>query len=386
MKEMNPLAVNDSIADLEVKVRAGERLTPEDGMRLYATADTTALYRAANLVRERKNGRRAYYVVNMHLNYSNICVDECMFCAFAKKRDEPGAYEMSLQEIYERAGFLKDSGNAEVHIVGGLHPDYPYQYYLEMIRGIDARYPNLHIKAFTAVEIDYLAKLAGVTHERVLADLKAAGMDSMPGGGAEVLTERVRRKLCPDKISADEWIDIHRMAHQMGLRSNATMLFGHIETHAERIEHMMRLRGLQDETGGFMAFIPLRFHPDHTRLKKMPMADADEVLRNIAVSRLMLDNFDHIKAYWIQVGLETARDALQCGADDFDGTVLDERITHFAGARTPKGVQEEDIWRLIREAGCVPVRRDSWYKEVEVITEGGAQPPDRGRQEVAREA
>jgi aminodeoxyfutalosine synthase len=359
--------VSTSIADLEEKVRKGQRLTPEEGVRLYQTDDTETLYRAANFVREQKNGRKAYYVVNMHLNYSNVCVDTCMFCAFGKKEGEKGAYEMDLAEVFQRASFLKDSGNAEVHIVGGLHPHLPYDYYVDMIKGIRERCPDIHIKAFTAVEIDFLAKMADKTWEQVLLDLKAVGMDSMPGGGAEVLTDRVRRKLCPDKISADEWLDVHRTAHRLGFRSNATMLFGHIETVAERIEHFVRLRQLQDETGGFMAFIPLRFHPDNTALKKLPMAGRDEVLRNIAVARLMLDNFDHIKAYWIQVGLETARDALNCGADDFDGTVLDERITHFAGAKTPVGVQQEEIWRLIREAGCVPVRRDSWYNEVEVI-------------------
>ncbi|MBM3462292.1 MAG: aminofutalosine synthase MqnE [Armatimonadetes bacterium] len=358
----------DSVADLEVKVRAGERLTRDEGLRLYRTADVESLYRAANFVREKKNGRRAYYNVNMHLNYSNICTDSCMFCAFGKKRGDEGAYEMSLEEIYQRAGYLKDSGAAEVHIVGGLHPDYPYEYYLEMIRGIDQRYPNIHIKAFTAVEIDLLAKLSGKSWREVLQDLKAAGMDSMPGGGAEVLSDRVFRKLCPDKTQPDEWLAIHKTAHEVGFRSNATMLFGHVEKIEERVDHLLRLRALQDETGGFMAFIPLRFHPENTALQKLPMVGADEVLRNIAVGRLMLDNFDHIKAYWIQVGLETARDALNCGADDFDGTVLDERITHFAGARTPIGVQQQDIWRLIREAGCVPVRRDSCYNEVEVIT------------------
>jgi aminodeoxyfutalosine synthase len=356
-----------SIHDIEQKVMAGQRLTAEDGLRLYETDDTATLQRLANHVREQKHGRKAFYNVNMHINYSNICAVECMFCAFGKKAGEPGAYEMSLDEIFGRAGVLKDSGPAEVHIVGGLHPDYPYQYYLDMVAGIDRRYPNIHVKAFTAVEIAYLADLAKKSWRQVLEDLKAAGMDSMPGGGAEILTDRVRQKTCPDKITAAEWLEIHKLAHQIGFRTNATMLFGHIERLDERIEHMVRLRSLQDETGGFMAFIPLRFHPDHTRLKKLPMVGPEEVLRNIAVARLMLDNFDHIKAYWIQVGLETARDALNWGADDFDGTVVDERITHMAGAKTPVGVREENIWDLIREAGCVPVRRDSTYNEVQVI-------------------
>jgi aminodeoxyfutalosine synthase len=373
---MTPVQSPDSIADLEEKARAGQRLSAEEGVRLYQTSDLATLHRAADSVRQRRHGRKAFYVVNMHLNYSNVCVDSCMFCAFAKKDDQAGAYEMDLDEVFERARILADVPGAEVHIVGGLHPRYPYRYYVDMIRGLSERYPNLHIKCFTAVEIDHLARLSGRTWEQVLADLKEAGMDSMPGGGAEVLTDRVRRKLCADKISSDEWIHIHRLAHRMGIRSNATMLFGHIERADERIEHMMKLRALQDETGGFMAFIPLRFHPANTRLQKLPMASDADVLRNIAVARLMLDNFAHIKAYWTQVGLETARDAMRCGADDFDGTVVDERITHFAGAKTPVGVTEERIWSLIREGGFLPVRRDSWYNELEEIS-AGARSPDR---------
>lgn len=352
------------ISDLEAKVRDGIRLTPEEGLRLYRTEDVQTLYRAANHVRERRHGRRGYYVVNMHLNYSNICVDSCMFCAFARKDNEAGAYEMELEEIFQRATLLKDVRGAEVHIVGGLHPRYSYEYYIDMVRGLRASYPNLHIKCFTAVEIDHMARQARRSWENVLSDLKAAGMDSMPGGGAEVLSDRVRRKLCAAKLSADEWIQIHRLAHRMGIRSNATMLFGHIEKDEERIEHMVKLRALQDETGGFMAFVPLRFHADNTRLRRLALATADDVLRNVAVSRLMLDNFDHIKAYWSQFGLTIAGEAMNCGADDFDGTVVDERITHFAGAKTPVGVAEDRIRTLIREAGCVPIRRDSWYREI----------------------
>lgn len=364
---MDLVQTRDSIADLEEKVRAGQRLTPEEGVRLYETSDIATLHRAADFVRQQRHGRKAFFVVNMHLNYSNVCVDSCMFCAFAKKDGDDGAYEMDHQEVYDRARLMDGVPGGEVHIVGGLHPRYPYVWYLDMIRGLRERYPKLHIKCFTAVEIDHLSRLSGRTWEQVLSDLRDAGMSSMPGGGAEVLTDRVRRKLCADKISADDWLHIHRLAHQLGLKSNATMLFGHIERADERIEHMVRLRALQDETGGFMAFIPLRFHPPNTRLQKLPMATADDVLRNIAVSRLMLDNFPHIKAYWTQVGLETARDAMRCGADDFDGTVVDERITHFAGAKTPVGVTEDRLCTLIREAGCIPVRRDSWYNELETL-------------------
>lgn len=364
---MTPVTTSESILDIEKKVLAGERLTAGDGLRLYETADLETLFRAAHHVREKRHGRKAFFVVNLHLNYSNVCVDACMFCAFAKREGEEGAYEMDLREIFDRARVLDGVLGAEVHVVGGLHPHYPYSYYLDLIAGLRDRYPKLHIKAFTAVEIDHLARLSGKTWEQVLSDLRAAGMDSMPGGGAEVLTDRVRRKLCADKISAGDWLHIHRLAHGLGIKSNATMLFGHIERPHERIEHMMRLRDLQDETGGFMAFIPLRFHPANTRLQKLPMAAAEDVLRNIAVARLMLDNFPHIKAYWTQVGLETARDAMKCGADDFDGTVVDERITHFAGASTPVGVTEDRICALIRDAGCTPVRRDSWYNELEIL-------------------
>ncbi len=357
----------DGINDIVDKVRDGQRLSAQEGWRLYQTSDVEALHRAANDVRERRHGRRAYYVFNVHVNYSNVCVDSCMFCAFAKKEHEPGAYEMDLEEALSRTGALQNLPGSEVHIVGGLHPHFPYAYYIDLVRGIRERFPNVHIKAFTAVEIDHLARLSGKTWADVLRELKAVGLDSMPGGGAEILNDRVRRKLCADKITADQWLDVHRLAHRMGIRSNATMLFGHIERDEERIEHMIRLRDLQDETGGFMAFIPLRFHPANTRLARLPMASSSDVLRNIAVSRLMLDNFDHIKAYWTQVGLETARDAMNCGADDFDGTVVDERITHFAGARTPVGVTQDRLCALMREAGCIPVRRDSWYDEVEVF-------------------
>lgn len=356
---------SENIRDIEEKVRAGERLMAADGLRLYETSDVETLYRAAHHVREKRHGRKGFFVINLHLNYSNVCVDSCMFCAFAKKQGAEGAYEMSLAETIERCAALHGVAGAEVHVVGGLHPDFPYAYYIDMIKGIRARYPGLHIKCFTAVEIDHLAHLTGKTWEQVLDDLKAAGMDSMPGGGAEVLADRVRKKLCAPKLSSNDWIEIHRLAHQRGIRSNATMLFGHIEQPQERIEHMLKVRTLQDETGGFMAFIPLRFHPANTRLRKLPMVAADDVLRNIAISRLMLDNFAHIKAYWTQVGLETARDAMRCGADDFDGTVVDERITHFAGAGTPVGVTVDRLCTLIREAGCTPVRRDSWYHELE---------------------
>ncbi len=359
--------VDDRLDDIRAKVEAGQRLTGEEGVRLFYARDVKPVFEMANLVRERKNGNKAYYVINMHLNYSNVCVDTCMFCAFGKRPGEAGAYAMDMDEILERASYLKDCGPAEVHIVGGLHPDLPYHFYMDQVRNIKARYPNLHIKAYTAVEIAYFAQLAGKSIRDVLSDMKEAGVESIPGGGAEIFAERARRKICADKITADEWLDVHRTAHSLGFRTNSTMLCGHIETMEERVDHLLRLRSLQDETGGFMALVPLVFHPDNTQLHKIPMMESEEILLNIAVSRLMLDNFDHIKAYWIQIGPDLAEQALWCGADDFDGTILEERITHMAGARSPKGLAESHIVDRIRKTGRVPVRRDCFYNELVTV-------------------
>lgn len=350
---------------LEEKVRAGERLTFEDGVALYQEADLDWVGGLANSVREERYGDRTTYVVNMHLNYSNLCTLSCMFCAFAKKRGEEGAYEMSMDEMVERVSIMKDVPGAEVHIVGGLHPDYPYEYYPRLLSTLRERYPNVHLKAFTAVEIDYFAELAGKSVEWVVDDLKANGLGSMPGGGAEVLTDRIHRKLYRDKMGPDRWLDVHRIAHGRGVRTSATLLAGHVETLEERVVHLCRLRELQDQTGGFLAYIPLRFHPDNTPLRKLPLMDDDQSLRNMAVGRLMLDNFDHIKAYWIMSGLETAARAQWFGADDFDGTVVDERITHMAGCDTPVGLTEESLRRMILETGRRPHRRDALYNLID---------------------
>jgi aminodeoxyfutalosine synthase len=352
---------------IENKVARGERLTAEEGLYLYAEAPIGVLGRLANSVREKRHGNLTTYILNMHLNYSNVCTLSCMFCAFAKKHGEEGAYEMSMEEMVSRVAPLKDIPGAEVHIVGGLHPDYPYAYYPKLLSTLLEHYPGLHLKAFTAVEIEYFAQLAGQSVDWVLEDLKAHGLQSMPGGGAEVLTERIHQKLYRDKMGPDMWLEIHQKAHNLGIRTSATMLAGHIETDQERVTHLVRLRELQDRTGGFLAYIPLRFHPENTPLKKLRFMDSEGVLRQVAVGRLMLDNFVNIKAYWVMSGLDNAVKAQHYGANDFDGTVVDERITHMAGCETPVGVTEARLRDLIHQAGRQPARRDALYNVIEGV-------------------
>jgi len=351
-------------ADIEAKVYGRERLSREDALMLYKETDLAWVGTLANWVRERMHGGRTTYIVNMHLNYSNLCTLSCMFCAFARKRGQEGAYEMSMEEMVERVSALKDVNEPEIHIVGGLHPDYPYAYYPRLLSTLKEHYPTAHLKAFTAVEIDYFAQLSGKSVEWVLKDLMNYGLGSLPGGGAEVLTDRIHQKLYRDKMGPTRWLQIHRLAHRLGLRTSATMLYGHIETDEERVEHLHRLRELQDETEGFLAFIPLRFHPDNTPLKKLPLRDGEDVIRQIAVGRLFLDNFENIKAYWIMSGLENAIRAQSMGANDFDGTVVDERITHMAGCDTPVGLTEEALKTMIRESGRQPARRNALYQVI----------------------
>lgn len=348
------------------KVQQGQRLTAEEGVYLYSEAPLPAISELANMVREKRHGDVTTYILNMHLNYSNLCTLSCMFCAFAKKRGQEGAYEMTMEEMVKRVSPLKGVEGAEVHIVGGLHPDYPYSYYPKLLSTLRDLYPQIHLKAFTAVEIDYFAELAGRSVEWVLKDLKSHGLGSMPGGGAEVLTDRIHQKLYRDKMGPDKWLEIHEKAHQLDIRTSATMLAGHIETDEERVTHLIRLREQQDKSGGFLAYIPLRFHPDNTPLRKLRFMDSEGVLRQVAVGRLMLDNFAHIKAYWVMSGLENAAKSQHCGANDFDGTVVDERITHMAGCETPVGVTEERLRNLIKESGRVPARRDALYNRLEV--------------------
>ncbi len=348
------------------KVEAGERLDRADGLLLYAHPDLSSVGALADGAARARHGDRVTYNVNRHINYSNICRLSCMFCSFAKKLvDEKGiGYEFSMEQILARAKEADDAGADEVHIVGGLHPDYPYAYYPAMLRAIREAHPRLHLKAFTAVEIDWFAELAGRSVEWVLGDLREAGLGSLPGGGAEVLSDRVHRKIFRDKMPPARWLEVHSIAHGMGIRSNATLLYGHIERTEEKVDHLLKLRDLQDRTGGFMTYIPLRFHNEYNQLQNIPMVRAVHSLREIAVGRLMLDNVPHVKAYWIMMGLDTAQLCLQYGADDIDGTVVEEKITHMAGGTTPEGLDEEFLRRLIREAGKRPQRRDTLYNEV----------------------
>lgn len=362
-----PTGPDASLRDIAEKVESGARLSREDGLRLYASPDLHEIGRLANVVRERKHGNAAYFVINRHINYSNVCVDTCLFCAFARRPGEEGGYLYTMDEMVRKAEEARAIGATEIHIVGGLHPDLPFAFYTEMLATLHARFPEIHLKAFTAVEIAFFAEKFGMTVEDVLGRLRASGLGSLPGGGAEILAERVRKKLCRDKIDTESWLGVHRTAHRMGIRSNATMLYGHIERDDERIEHMIRIRDLQDETGGFLTFIPLSFHPENTFLEKLPKATGTSDLRNIAISRLMVDNVDHVKAYWTMTGLPIAQIALAFGADDMDGTVIEEKITHMAGGRSPQGVGRDDLCRLIREAGREPVQRDTLYTRLDPV-------------------
>ena len=353
------------LRDVADKLDGGVRLDIEDGVRLFAAPDLFAVGWLANREREKRHGGRTFFNHNMRLEATNVCVASCLFCSFARLRPgDPGAYTMSLEQAWNKLRERAGQPLTEVHVVNGLHPDLPWDYYLEMLRGFKRIRPDIHLKCFTAVEIAFFAELYGMTDEQVLRDLMDAGLDSLPGGGAEVFAERVRRKICHDKADADRYLAIHRLAHRLGLRSNVTMLYGHVETAEERVDHMLRARALQDETGGFQAFIPLAFHPDNNRMEKLPPPTAADSLRVHAVARLMLDNVPHVKAFWIATGVGVAQTSLWFGVDDLDGTVQEERIYHMAGAPTPEAMTPAEISRLIRVAGREPVERDTFYNVV----------------------
>jgi aminodeoxyfutalosine synthase len=345
------------------KVRNGGRISPDEALALFASNDLLAIGELAALANERKNGKQVFFNVNRHINPTNICVNRCAFCAFSRTSGEEGAYSLALDEICRRAMEAEGQGATEVHIVGGLHPDLPFEYYEEVLREIRTAAPRLHIKAFTAVEIDYFARISGDTIEQVLERLMAAGLGSMPGGGAEILVAGVRQKICPEKISGQRWLDIIRLAHRAGLKTNATMLYGHVESFADRVAHMGMLRELQDETGGFQAFIPLAFQPENSDLKlDIKGTSGLDDLKTLAVARIFLDNFDHIKAYWVMLGEKIAQVSLAFGVNDLDGTVVEEKIGHDAGAQSPQSLTKEGIVNLIRKAGRNPVERDTLYR------------------------
>ena len=353
------------LADIHDKVMAEERLGYDDGVRLFRSGELAVIGALANIVRERKNGDRAYFVRNMHLNPTNVCTVDCKFCGFYRQyRHKEQGWTWSLERCLDEVRSRLDEPLTEVHIVGGHNPDLPYDFYTDLIRGIRRIRPELHVKAFTAAEYDFFGKRFKKPLDEVFRDFIEAGLGSLPGGGAEVLVERVRQEIYPKKINAERWLDVTRQAHEHGLRSNATLLYGHVETLEERVEHMCRLRELQDETSGFMCFIPLAFHPENTELSHLPGPTGHDDLMTVAISRLMLDNFDHIKAYWIMLTQRIAQTALNMGADCIDGTVVEEKIVHMAGAKTPVGLTMNQLMRLIRDAGRIPVQRDSLYAEL----------------------
>jgi aminodeoxyfutalosine synthase len=349
------------------KVMAGERLALDDGVGLYRSNDLLAVGYLANHVREKLHGKRTYFNVNRHINPTNVCVASCKLCAFGRKPDAPGAYTLALEEAFRKAGEGWSEAVTEFHIVGGLHPDLPFAYYLDLLRGLKERFPSVHLKAFTAVEIGYYAHITRLSVREILKNLKAAGLGSLPGGGAEIFAPAVRRVICDHKIGAHMWLKIHRTAHELGLHSTATMLYGHIESNEDRVDHLLQLRKLQDQTHGFLTFVPLAFHTANTELGKL-VEDRETTgftdLKNVAVARLLLDNFPHIKAYWVMLTPRVAQVALKFGADDLDGTVVEEKIYHDAGAETPQAMTRREILRLIREAGQEPFERDTLYRPI----------------------
>ncbi len=343
------------------KVVENKRLTPEEGIYLFEKADLTYLGIIADYKNRLINQNRAYFVVNIQINPTNVCIYGCKFCAFAVKgRKHPKAYEMTVEEILQKVEELYNLGGREVHMVGGIPPHWRYEDYLNLLRAIKEKFPDVVLKAYTAIEVHHMAKLSKKSVREVLKDLKEAGLDVLPGGGAEIFNEEKRKIIAPYKASAEEYLKIHKEAHKLGIPTNITMLYGHIEDYKDRIEHMTKVRELQDETGGFQVFIPLKYHPEGTELGGELTSSVDD-LKTIAIARLYLDNFEHIKAYWVTLGERVAQLALNYGADDIDGTILEERIVHAAGTKAALGHAKEKLINLIKEAGKIPAERDTFY-------------------------
>ena len=349
---------------IAAKVEAGERISFDEGMELFATEDLNALGKLADFVRRKKHGKTTYFNVNRHFNYTNICVADCKFCNFYRRSRDADAYTHNVEEGLQIARNAVNEGATELHIVGGLNTKIPFNYYTDLFTSLKKEFPALHIKAFTMVELDFFARFYKMSDEELIDKLKAAGMDSCPGGGAEIFAEPTRSRICDHKCGADRWLELAGKVHNAGLKTNATILYGHIETIEDRIDHLVKLREQQDKSGGFQCFIPLAFYPPGSALSTIPGPDGIDSLKTIAISRLMLDNFDHIKAYWVMLGIQTAQVAQSYGSDDLDGTVVHEKIYHEAGSDSPQEMTVEDLRRLIIEAGRQPVERDTLYHEV----------------------
>ncbi|NNG46069.1 MAG: aminofutalosine synthase MqnE [Deltaproteobacteria bacterium] len=358
-----------SLRNIRNKVTAGERVSEEDALALFRSRDIHAVGEIADIANRRRNGDRVYFIVNRHINPTNICVNRCRFCAFSKSKEEPLAYTMTMDEILVRAEEARSQNATELHIVGGLHPDLPFDFYLRMLKTLRERFPELHIQAFTAVEIDHFSRITGLSLGEVIRQLKEVGLGSLPGGGAEIFAPEIRNLICSEKISGDRWLEIMEEVHGAGLRSNATMLYGHVETLESRVDHMRRLRELQDRTGGFQSFIPLAFHPKNTEIAKGYTTGLEDLL-SLAVGRIFLDNFRHVKSFWIMVGPKVAQVSLHFGVNDIDGTVVEEKITHAAGARAGQEMTVPELVTMIRQAGRVPVERDTLYNVVREWPEG----------------
>jgi aminodeoxyfutalosine synthase len=353
------------LSDIREKVMAGERLDLSEGERLFACPDVLAVGALAHQLRTKLHGNAAFYVINQHINYSNICVNQCRFCAFGRKKDDPLAFQLSLADILAKVKEREKDPITEIHIVGGCHPDLPFSYYESILRGVKAIRPDILLKAFTAVEISHFAKQEGITTREILLRLKQAGLNMLTGGGAEVFSPRVRSALCPEKLSGKDWWNTARTAHELGIKSNATMLYGNIETERERLEHLISLRDLQDETNGFVCFIPLPFQPENTNIEGAQRTTGIDDLKTIAISRLMLDNFPHLKAYWVMLTVKLAQVALYFGADDLDGTIIEERIGHMAGAESEQALTKKELQRIIFDAGFEPVERNCFFERAQ---------------------
>ncbi|MDY6853806.1 MAG: aminofutalosine synthase MqnE [Thermodesulfobacteriota bacterium] len=365
-KKMTTLFQDRGLAEIADKVFDERRLSKEDGMVLMNSNNILFLGYLARYVNERKNKNLVFFNVNRHINLTNICISRCKFCAFSRDREDTDAYTMSIDQVVQDALDAVPLGITELHVVSGLHPDLPFDYYIEVIKRLKEALPNVHIQAFTAVEIHYFSEISGLSIEEVLKALKNAGLGSLPGGGAEIFNPEIRSRICPRKASGIEWLQVMRTAHHLGFKSNATMLYGHIETLEDRIDHLLTLRELQDETHGFQSFIPLSFHPLHTALSDIQKPSAFEDLKMLAIARLMLDNFNHIKAFWIMTGLNVSQLSIDFGVDDLDGTIVEEKITHAAGAKTEKSIEKNELIRLIKEMGRVPVERDTLYNKINI--------------------
>ncbi|MFC4775581.1 aminofutalosine synthase MqnE [Paenibacillus sp. GCM10023252] len=351
---------------IQEKVRRGERLTLEDGVFLYQSDDLLTIGQMANEANMRKNGKKVYFIENMSLYFTNVCEAHCAFCNFRKDEGQDGAYTLTGQQMIEYVEQHYHPGVREFHIVGGHNPNVPFQYYVDSLRALKERFPEVTLKAYTAAEIDFFSRISGLSYREVLQELMKAGLESLTGGGAEILSDHYRKKMRVDKADVTQYLQVHRTAHELGLRTHTTMLYGSIETHEDRVRHLIHLRELQDETNGFLVFIPLSMQPISPKAGIRRRNSAYEDLKTIAISRLMLDNFQHIKAYFINIGVQLTQVALTMGASDVHGTIVKEKISHAAGALTPEGITREDLIWLVKGAGRTPIERDTFYNEVKV--------------------